>query len=214
MPQFDHNEFNRQLRVGVTGDRNALLQLLLDVQNELGRFVADRHGTALQSQISDDDILQETFVRAFRDVKSLRADNRIGFVVWLETIAANQIRDTARRQSAAKRGGNRIQERATRERFAERAVELIEELVDVDGGTPSHFAARNEAMDALTVALANLSDEQREAVRLHFFERLTLIETAARMDRSWDSVRGLIQRAKQSLRASMHKSSLWFSKKA
>ena len=63
----------------------------------------------------------------------------------------------------------------------------------------------------MQVAIASLADEQREAIRLHYFERLTLEETATAMRRSTGSVRGLLQRAKQQLRQQMDRSSKWLS---
>ena len=195
------------------GDREALLELMLDCQGELGRFVDGQIGTSARVHFNSDDILQETFVSAFRSVSSLRATDRIGFFAWLKQIATNRIRDAARKEATAKRGGNVKRIDPAHEDFGRSALDLVSEIADPAAATASTFAARREAIDAMHVALALLPDDQREAIRLHCFERLSLKLTAAQMERSYDSICGLVQRAKQSLRESLHTSSKWLSKK-
>ncbi|MEM9409891.1 MAG: sigma-70 family RNA polymerase sigma factor [Planctomycetota bacterium] len=213
MADSDQKEYSRQIQAAVGGDRDVLLRLLLDVQHELGQFVVKKIRGNRALRISTEDILQEVYIRVFREVKKLRAENRTGFLAWLKTIAANQIIDSARHQAAAKRGGDRAQVINDENVFSDRALDLISQFPDVHGNSPSQFAACREAVDAMSIALAKLPKDQREAVRLHFFEKLSLKDTAERMDRTWDSVRGLIQRAKLSLRDSMQSSTLWLSKK-
>jgi RNA polymerase sigma factor (sigma-70 family) len=89
---------------------------------------------------------------------------------------------------------------------------LVEHLSD-HGSTPSGHAARNEAVQAVRVGLAGLPSAQRKAIKLHHLDGRSLDETAAEMERSPGAVRGLLQRARQSLRQSLGRSSRWFSRK-
>ena len=89
---------------------------------------------------------------------------------------------------------------------------LVEQLSD-HGSTPSGNAARNEAVHAVRVGLAGLPSAQREAIQLHDLDGRSLGETAAKMDRSPGAVRGLLQRARQSLRQTLGRSSRWFPRK-
>ena len=192
------------------GDRDALFQLMLEVQHDLGHFVSFKIGNNFR--INEEDILQDVFAKSIKEVSKSRAANRIEFLARLKKIATNRIIDVARHQASKKRGGDRKRIESKQDVYSGQAFDLINHL-SADGSTPSQFAARNEAIDAMTVAIANLPDDQRKAVRLHFFDKLSLKETAAAMDRSWNSVHGLIQRARQTLRDSMHKSAMWLSKK-
>jgi len=63
------------------------------------------------------------------------------------------------------------------------------------------------------VGIAGLPDDQREAIWLHHLSGKSIEETAAAMDRTPASVRGLLQRARQALRDALVRSTLWLSKK-
>jgi RNA polymerase sigma-70 factor (ECF subfamily) len=91
-------------------------------------------------------------------------------------------------------------------------LNLVEQLSD-HGSTPSGNAARQEAVRAVQVGLAELPSAQREAVMLHHLDGRSVDETAAAMDRSPGAVRGLLQRARQSLREALGRSSRWFPRK-
>ena len=70
-----------------------------------------------------------------------------------------------------------------------------------------------EAIQAIQVAIASLPDDYREAIHLKYMEGRSLEEVATQMNRSPGAVRGLIDRAKQKMRAAMGRSSRWFSKR-
>ena len=197
----------------IQGDRDSLLYLLIQTQVRLSKFIESKTGKRLAESISTDDLLQNTFVAALANIQRLESSSPQAFEVWLFRIAENTIRSAARKANALKRGGQFNRVDITRDRFGEESFQLFSELVSDPEGTPSQFLARDEAIDAMRVALANLPEDQREAIRLSAFDRLTLAETAEQMNRSTASVRGLIDRARKSLRESLHKSSLWLSKK-
>ena len=73
--------------------------------------------------------------------------------------------------------------------------------------------AREEALQALQVALAALPDDQRAAVRLRFLEGKSLEETATALDRTPDAIRGLVHRGKEQLLAAMGRASKWLKSK-
>lgn len=202
-------QFETLLAKAKSGGQDSLLELVLQYQSVLTAFVDKQLGQHLSNVLSEEDILQETFVHALRSITKFEGDNQIGFVAWLKAIATNRIRDAARKASTAKRGGG-MNQVVNREQAESKAFDLIHELSG-DGYTPSFFAARQEAISAINAAIIVLPDDQREAIIMHCYEKLTLEETAQRMNRSRDSVRGLIQRGKQALRISMDASSKWFS---
>ena len=187
------------------------MELVLNHQKILGVFVSKQMGSHLANVVSEEDILQETFVQALRSISDFKGTQQTAFVAWLKAIATNRIRDAARKSSSAKRGGGMNQVVNAASEAESKAVDLIQQLTG-DDYTPSVFAARREAVSAIQAALVLLPEDQRQAIQYHCFEKLTLDETAEKMGRSRDSVRGLVQRAKQALRISMEASSKWFSR--
>ena len=205
-------KFRSLLSGAKSGDQDSLLELVLCYQASLGQFVAKQMGNHLASTINEDDILQESFVHALNSIEKFQGDKQVAFVAWLKAIAMNRVRDAARKSAAAKRGGEMNQVFGQTGDAESRAFELMNELSG-DGYTPSFFAARREAVSAINAALIVLPNDQREAIRLHCIEKLTIDETAEKMNRSRDSVRGLVQRGKESLRINMEGSSKWFSRR-
>jgi RNA polymerase sigma-70 factor (ECF subfamily) len=145
-----------------------------------------------------------------RGIGQQQQDDANSCLAWLRSIAANRIRDAARSAKCLKRGGGHGRVPPQPDPFRANAGNLLEEL-GTDSSTPSRVAARFEAVDAMQIALAALPGDQREALRLHYFERLSLEATAEAMGRSMGSVRGLIQRAKQKLRDHLDRGSKWLS---
>jgi RNA polymerase sigma-70 factor (ECF subfamily) len=169
-------------------------------------------GTQLAAHYSVEDAVQDTFEQAFRNIATAEFADEASFDAWLTKIAHHRLLDAAKRRKAKKRGGEFHRVYPTSNEFRSRAFDLAEEISD-GGATPSQFVAKHEAVDAMQIAIASLSAEQRAAIRLRYFELKTVDEVAEIMDRSAGSIRGLLHRAKAALRQSLHKSSLWLSKK-
>ncbi len=87
----------------------------------------------------------------------------------------------------------------------------LAEWLAADGSTPSRGAERDEAAQAVQVALAGLPPDYRRAVRMRYFEGRTVDETAQLMRRSPGAIRGLIDRAKEKLRAAIGRASQYLS---
>jgi RNA polymerase sigma-70 factor (ECF subfamily) len=133
-------------------------------------------GERLRAELEPEDVLGETWARAWidreqhvwRDVRSYRA--------WLLAIARNRIRDAADRLATAKRGGD---ERTAR--FSELGSSSVPlaELLPVGSTTPSRIAQYREAARAMQKALASLPEDLGAVVRLRLFEELPWDEIAA-----------------------------------
>lgn len=121
-----------------------------------------------------EDLMQETFVRVVRTIRSYQHDGR--FEAWLFRIAANLARDRLRR--------------------IRRTPKVVRDLAGAGGGgeeeaplTPTEWAAgahepadaaliRLEDRDALNAALAALPDGEREVVMLRHFSQLSFKDIA------------------------------------
>jgi RNA polymerase sigma-70 factor (ECF subfamily) len=193
----------------IAGDRLALERLLLAHYTSVARHLAPMLPASLQSVVSIEDILQETFSQAFRDVCKLGHCSQRSFAAWLKTVAENRLQDTIRTLKRRKRGGDRRQVRGADDRCSS-AVGLLE-LVSGGGDTPSRSFARRDAIRAVQVALARLPDDHRQAVCLRYLDGKSLEEAAGEMNRSPGAVHGLIDRAKKALGATLGRLSLYCS---
>lgn len=131
-----------------------------------------------------EDLLADTFERALRARR--RFDPRRGSEKnWIYTVALNLLRDHLRRT-------------AVEERALEREGEAFE---TAHGDAFQSVATR----DALTRALATLSEEEREAIALRFGADLTVPEIARVNGQRLTTVEGRVYRALRRLRSELER---------
>jgi RNA polymerase sigma-70 factor (ECF subfamily) len=122
------------------------------------------------------DIAQNTFITAFRSVGQF--DSKRSFSAWLFAIARNKFLDHLRRQ------------RPSTDQIPESA----------DWCDPSMEMARNEqGKDVWELARRHLSDDQFQALWLHYQEELSLREVATALGRNVIAVKVLVFRARRQL---------------
>jgi len=111
------------------------------------------------------DVVQETFLRAFRGIKNFRGQAK--FSSWVYRIALNLCRDWIRRERRAP-----IQ-------AAPEGVDLVE-LAAEQGPVESieTLVARNDMSQAVAAAMARLPEEQRTAIILKEYHGMTFQEIA------------------------------------
>ena len=190
------------------GDRAALQQLLWDHYNRLVGFIAPRLSGNLQRLVAIEDVVQETFILAIRDIGNCQAASDQAFAAWLSAIAEHRLHDIIKGLYRRKRGGDRRQVEALVVGSAGGLVELVE-LVSDHRSTPGRALTRHEAVQAMQIGIAALPEDQREAIRLRYLEGKSIEETAAKLGRTAAAVNGLVRRAKESLRSTLLDSSRW-----
>jgi RNA polymerase sigma-70 factor (ECF subfamily) len=195
----------------IAGDRDVIKQLLVEHADELTRYVTDKLGPSLQSLISPDDVVQETFIQAMASIGNCQAKDRRGFAAWLKGVSAHRMQDMVKSLKRKKRGGDmqRVEGAATATRSRVDFVELVSAQIS----TPSRNFARAEALQVLQAAIADLPEDQRTAVRMHYFEAKDVAEIAQVLDRSPAAIRGLLHRAMTALRGDLEQSAIWLSRK-
>ncbi len=193
------------------GDRDVLAQLLVEHSGALSRRLAAQLELNPFVDFTVEDVLQEVFLDVFRGIGTFRPDNETTFKAWLNKVADNRLASMLRRRSRAKRGGGRPPMGAAGDSPLKSSVHLlIQHLADSHGQTGSEHAARAEMIQALRKGLAALPDDQRAAVETHYLDDRSLDGTAEEMAKTQDAVRGLLHRAKKSLRKALGESSRWF----
>ena len=166
-----------------TGDRAAFDQLAGSVTEAVLGNIRRRIGPALREKLDAEDVLQETFLRAFRSVGEFRWEGEKSFERWMSGIATHFILHSARKH------GLRRHLRIVRDPEAKSV-------------SPSRHQRREERLSRLNKSVDELSPEYREVVRLSRLEGLKIEEIAERMGRSSSSVRNLLFRAMKQLRES------------
>src|SRR2546430_11807390 len=135
------------------GDEQAAAELVRRHARTLARFLA---GAGAQ-EADLDDLVQDTFIRAFRSIARFRGDCQ--FRTWLLTIGGNVLKDAGRRWSR------------------HRVVPLDDALRDPDG-TPHDQAEAGEVEGRLVEGLGRLPRLQREVFLLRAQQGLEYEEIA------------------------------------
>lgn len=153
-------------------------------------------GNQFQGKIDPSGVVQETLLDAHRAGESFPIDAN-GQLRWLRRALACNLKDALRKIGAAFRDVSR--ERSL-EDVLEDSAARIESLVATDSSTPSDRVQLNEQLLALSDALEVLPDDQRTAIELRHLQGLSLDEIAVQMNRSYESVAGLLFRGLRQLR--------------
>jgi RNA polymerase sigma-70 factor (ECF subfamily) len=195
----------------ICGDEDALCQLLERHGAAVRRRLESRIPHASQSMLSADDLMQETYVDVFLEIRCFVLQGPGSFHAWLSKIAERNLIDALRMLQTAKRGGGRQKvEPANRN---ESTLALWEKLSG-SGTTPSHAAARVEARHRLEAAIQRLPSHYRQVVEEYDLDGRPIEEVAALLDRSPAAVYMLRARAHRLLAELLGSSSAFLSDSA
>ena len=178
------------------GDANAVSALLEDHRLRLQSYIERQMGSALRRKVEPEDVYQEVAIYAVRTMPTanLSLDRVFG---WLCQIAQQRIVDAHRKLvGAQKRAADR--EVSLADPAGSRRAAIIDLLV-VSMTTPTQAMARDQRHHQLQVALAQLPDEGREALRLRYVDNLPSKEIAVRLGKSDGAVRVLLTRSLRKL---------------
>ena len=160
------------------GDRHAFDLLVLKYQSRLLSVVS----RLVSNQSDAMDVLQDTFVKAFRSLNTFRGES--AFYTWLYRIAVNTAKN----------------------HFATRAKEAKDVSVDEDGtdevlalqdiAAPEEEAGAEELQRAILHSIEQLPDDLKHALTLRELEGLSYDEIAVAMNCPIGTVRSRIFRAR------------------
>lgn len=175
------------------GDREAFALLFDQYSRRLAVLIHYRLSAELRASLEIDDVLQEVFFRAFRDIGKFEYRSPGSFMNWLSKIAGHVIIDLARFHGREQR----------------QAVETVPFRSDsnprgpqpVDSMTPSRILRENEEVDTLIGKLSALPGDYREAILLAKVEGLSTAEVAERMGKSREAAALLVHRAVKRFRS-------------
>jgi len=176
------------------GDDDALGELIEQFRPML-RADAQKDLVEMRGRVGASDIVQLTWWSAFRAFPKFEGDVD-AFVGWLRNIHGRNIQDAVRDHHADKRA-------IRREVSPSDALQNAKARIT----SPSQKLVRNEQLQQMESGLEQLPAAQREAIRLRFYESLSVAEIVERMGRSETAVAGLLKRGLSSLRKMMNQSS-------
>jgi RNA polymerase sigma-70 factor (ECF subfamily) len=176
-----------------SGDREALSALFEKYSRRLAVLIHYRISPELRSFFEVDDILQETFLRAFRDFDQFTYQSPGSFMSWLARISDHVMADLARSQGRQKRHA------AEMLRFRSESNPSGPE--PVDSKTPSRILAEEEGLRRLLEKLNLLPENYRQAILLMKVEGLSIQEAAARLGKTNEATALLLHRALKRFRS-------------
>ena len=155
----------------------------------------------LRGKLDASDVVQQTLLQAYRALDGFRGQTEGERAAWLRQILARNLAHAVRDLGRGKRD-------AARERSLEAALDewsaRLEAWLAAEQSSPSERADRNEQLLRLAAALAELPEEQREAVVLHYWQGLSLAEIGEQLGRTKGAVTGLLYRGLKRLRETIH----------
>lgn len=174
MDSFDE----KQVRLAQAGDCQAFNALVCKYQARILRLTLRYARNEADAQ----DLVQDTFLRAYRALLSFRGD--ASFYSWLHRIAINAAKTAfvvhARDAHIVSMEGAR--------------GEQIEDL-----NTPESLAVSDEILAAINAAIDELCEEQRRAIVLREIEGLSYQQVAGAMACPVGTVRSRVFRARESI---------------
>lgn len=168
----------RLLESARTGDAGALDSLFARHRGRLLAFVAARLDGRTAELVSPEDVVQEAYLEASRQVGSFEPEGPAAFYRWLVGIARYKLSEAYRARRAKKRA----------------SVAALSHEPAADQSSASGRAMRDETAARIAAALAEIPGGQAAAVRLRYLEGLSVAECAERLHRTEAAVKSLVSR--------------------
>ncbi len=164
------------------GDQNAFAQLVEMYQMPVYNLAYRMLGNANDAE----DAAQETFLRAYSQLKTFRVDQK--FATWLLSIAAHHCIDRLRRR-----------------KFLWLSLEddALDESLASDAPEPANEALRHESAQEIAGALERLSPAYRLVVVLKYWHEQSVEEIAQTTGDSVGAVKVKLHRARRALARAM-----------
>lgn len=154
----------------------------------------------LQGKLDPSDIVQQTMIEAHQARESFRGEGPAAQAAWLRQILARNLANAVRDLTREKRDVAR--ERSLQADLDESASRL-EGWLAAEQSSPSQQAERHERALLLARAIAELPEQQREAVVLRHFQGCSLTQIAEELKTTTAAVTGLLHRGLKNLRRAL-----------
>lgn len=176
----------------------------MDSQDDLQRFRPFLRALAdellyseLRKKVDPSDLVQQTMLQAIDARSQFKGESDRAKAGWLRAILQNVVNGLLRRYRSDRRD-IALEQTLDRSFQSGRGVELQDSIA-----SPSYGVHMNEERLRIQETLALLSDEQRRAIAMRYWQDMSIEEIAQAMDRSPDAVASLIYRGMKVLRSKL-----------
>ncbi len=197
---------DQRLAAAVGGDQDALVALLKHHSEEVRQHVAVPR--RWQSLLSLDDVMQQTYVDAFRDIHRFVPRGEGAFPAWLKRLAHHNLLDAIKLLEAQKRGAGH---RAIQPAGRDDSCAALYEMLSASSMTAGGKVARKEAVSFMGRAVEHLPPTYRLVVEMYDLQQRPVEEVAAALGRSAGAVYMLRTRAHRLLAELMGRASKYLS---
>lgn len=184
-----------------TGDQVALGKLMELFRTYLLVVADGELATAVRPKAQPSDVVQDTFLEAYKLFERFGGDRGEEFRVWLRAILLNKVSEAHNRYLAV---GKR---RADREQSLDQSgsVGPLRDGIAGDDSTPSARVVRDEEAVRVVQALDQLPEPHRQIVVWRNWEALPFAEIGRRLNRSEDAARMIYVRALERLQVELER---------
>ncbi|MGH1403442.1 MAG: RNA polymerase sigma factor [Alphaproteobacteria bacterium] len=158
------------------GDKTAYNLL---IQRYLGK-VWRLSFSILKNEQEAEDATQDVFLSLWQSLENWDKNGKAKFSTWIYRVTFNKCIDIKRKKKPT----------------------TDTDSIDVMSEEQSAYQStlQRQISDRLNILLCTLPDTQKEALQLYYFKELSAIEVATQMNKSEQSVRSLLKRARASLK--------------
>ena len=170
---------------------NAWNQLDHRYRVALSLFLRGRIPNGARRRFDTEDVLQSTFMVAFRELDSYEYRGQGSFLSWMVQILRSRLNSRLRTITSDKRAFDRDKP--------------LSEATSVLSASPSEllFSAENQAH--LMQAVADLPDDERRVVTMHIFDKQTFAQIARELELPAKTVRRMVASALDTMVKAMKK---------
>jgi RNA polymerase sigma-70 factor (ECF subfamily) len=156
------------------GDASAFEDLFKRHRARLHKAIAIRMDRRVAARVDASDVLQETYMEAFKRIPNYLKQEGMPFYLWLHWIAREKVIALHRRHLGA---GKRTVQHEVPLMPADNSVELVSNIIG-RLPSPSQELAKAELAEQLRLALGRLDAEERDLVLWRHFEQLSARDMA------------------------------------
>ncbi len=156
------------------GDESAFEELFKRHRARLRRAIAFRLDRRMAARADASDVLQETYLEAFKRLPKYLEQQDMPFYLWLRWIAREKVMGLYRRHIGADK---RAIEREVPLLPPESSARFVGAVIG-RGPTPSQELAKAELAEQLRKSIARLDQDERDLILWRHFEQLSIRETA------------------------------------
>ncbi len=169
------DETQKFLKLAQEGDQAAFEELFRRHRSKLRRMIALRMDRRVAARVDASDVLQDTYLEAFRRLPKYLQQQGMPFYLWLCWIAREKVLALHRRHLGAEK---RTVTHEAPLLPVDSSATFVSVVIAGHEPTPSQVLAKTELAERLSNALGQLDDDERDLILWRHFEQLSARDMA------------------------------------